>query len=69
MVYAFPNTTYIFIINLGINEKGFTYIDCFQYNMDSDIINNISKTFNTINYDSNDNIFNTSLYIRRTIDY
>jgi hypothetical protein len=48
MVYAFSNTTYIFIINLGINEKGFTYIDSIQYNMDLYIINNISKTFNTL---------------------
>jgi hypothetical protein len=48
MVYAFLNTTYIFIINLGINEKGFTYIDSIQYNMDSNIINNFSKTFNTL---------------------
>jgi hypothetical protein len=33
---------------LGINEKGFTYIDSIQYNMDLYIINNISKTFNTL---------------------
>jgi hypothetical protein len=45
MVYAFLNTTYIFIINLGINEKGFTNINFIQYNLDNDFINNYNKKF------------------------
>ncbi len=40
MVYAFPYIDNFITFNLGINEKRFTYIDCIQYNMDSNIINN-----------------------------
>ena len=49
MVYAFSYLIDIIPINLGINEKEFTYTYPIQYDMDLYIINNISKTFNTLN--------------------
>jgi uncharacterized protein with PQ loop repeat len=48
MVYAFLYIINIIFINLGINEKGITYINYIQYNLDIDITNNYNKKFNIV---------------------
>jgi hypothetical protein len=44
MVHALPNTTYVFIIDLGKYEEIITNIDCIQHDMDNHIFNYNFKT-------------------------